>query len=78
MEEQNLTYYAIERQSRILDYINESKRVSVNDLVSHFHVSPSTIRNDLAILKKNGEIYRTHGGATVSYTHLWNKTVLLL
>jgi DeoR/GlpR family transcriptional regulator of sugar metabolism len=63
MEEQNLTYYAIERQSRILDYINESKRVSVNDLVSHFHVSPSTIRNDLAILKKNGEIYRTHGGA---------------
>lgn len=68
MEEQqnkdrNHTYYAIERQSRILDYINESKRVSVNDLAEYFQVSHSTIRNDLAVLKKNGQIQRTHGGA---------------
>ena len=63
MEDQNLAYYAIERQSRMLEYINESKRVSVNDLVQHFHVSPSTVRNDLAVLKKNGEIHWTHGGA---------------
>ena len=61
MEEQqnkdrNHTYYAIERQSRILDYINEAKRVSVNDLADYFQVSHSTIRNDLAVLKKNGQI----------------------
>ena len=62
MDDPNLTYYVSERQSRMLDYINESKRVSVNDLVEHFHVSPSTVRNDLAVLKRNGEIHRTHGG----------------
>ena len=62
-KDRNLTYYAVERQSRILDYINESKRVSVNDLAEYFHVSPSTIRNDLAVLKKDGQIRRTHGGA---------------
>lgn len=62
-KEQNLTYYAVERQNRMLEYINEAKRASVNDLVEYFRVSPSTIRNDLAVLKKNGQIQRTHGGA---------------
>ncbi|MDD3404003.1 MAG: DeoR/GlpR family DNA-binding transcription regulator [Hespellia sp.] len=59
----NGTYYAEERQVLIKEFIDREKRVSVNDLIDYFKVSPSTIRNDLSYLKKNGLIQRTHGGA---------------
>ncbi|MDO5146206.1 MAG: DeoR/GlpR family DNA-binding transcription regulator [Eubacteriales bacterium] len=59
----NTNYFVSERQGLICEYINELKRVSVNDLIDQFNVSPSTIRNDLATLEKHGKIRRTHGGA---------------
>lgn len=52
-----------ERQRLIKEYIEEVKRVHVNDLVELFHVSASTIRNDLTTLERNGLIKRTHGWA---------------
>lgn len=58
-----MSYFAPERQTLIREYIDQVKRVSVNDLIQKFEVSPSTIRNDLSTLEKNGQIRRTHGGA---------------
>ena len=52
-----------ERQENIREYVERFKRVSVNELIQHCKVSPSTIRNDLAALEKKGLIHRTHGGA---------------
>ena len=52
-----------ERQRLIKEYIEEVKRVHVNDLVELFHVSASTMRNDLTTLERNGLIKRTHGWA---------------
>lgn len=55
--------FAEERQSKIVELINKRGKVSVNDLVDYFKVSPSTIRNDLNELESKGLLKRTHGGA---------------
>jgi len=63
MTSNGTSYFVVERQCLIKEYIDQVKRASVNDLIQHFKVSPSTIRNDLALLERNGMIRRTHGGA---------------
>jgi DeoR/GlpR family transcriptional regulator of sugar metabolism len=52
-----------ERLDQIASLLQEEGRVSVTDLSERFAVSAVTIRNDLALLKQQGRLVRTHGGA---------------
>jgi DeoR/GlpR family transcriptional regulator of sugar metabolism len=52
-----------ERLDQIASLLQEEGRVSVADLSVRFAVSAVTIRNDLALLKQQGRLVRTHGGA---------------
>ncbi|QEH17355.1 DeoR/GlpR family DNA-binding transcription regulator [Histophilus somni] len=51
------------RETLILQLINSSGKVNVNDLAKQFDVSVETIRRDLTDLDKRGLIHRVHGGA---------------
>ncbi|WP_249961137.1 DeoR/GlpR family DNA-binding transcription regulator [Histophilus somni] len=51
------------RETLILQLINSSGKVNVNDLAEQFDVSVETIRRDLTALDKRGLIHRIHGGA---------------
>lgn len=54
-----------ERKMKILEFIEENKKATVNQLRDFFKVSPATIRNDLRDLEKANLLIRTHGGAMV-------------
>jgi DeoR family transcriptional regulator, fructose operon transcriptional repressor len=54
-----------ERQTKILEFIEEHRKATVAQLCQHFGVSSATIRNDLRDLEASGLILRTHGGAMV-------------
>jgi DeoR family glycerol-3-phosphate regulon repressor len=45
---------------------NRDGFVSVSDIAREIGVSPMTIRRDLALLDRDGQIVRTHGGGVVS------------
>lgn len=53
-----------ERQSEILDYLDNHTHASVCELSKKLFVSEMTIRRDLREMKLNGYIHRYHGGAT--------------
>ncbi|NLM13361.1 MAG: DeoR/GlpR transcriptional regulator [Epulopiscium sp.] len=54
---------AIERRKKIIDILNETKSVKVQDLSELFGVTEETIRRDLEKLEKEGLLQRTYGGA---------------
>jgi len=53
-----------ERQSRMVDFVQQRMSVSVNELSQFFQVSTMTIRRDLEILESKGLVTRIHGGVT--------------
>jgi DeoR/GlpR family transcriptional regulator of sugar metabolism len=53
------------RQNSILTKMREDGSASVRELAQEFEVSESTIRRDLELLDRNGELTRTHGGAVL-------------
>lgn len=55
--------FAEERKAKILEILNTSYRIEVNDLTEELQVSESTIRRDLQDLEQAGLLKRTHGGA---------------
>lgn len=57
---------ASRRQQEIVGLVREKGRVSVEDLVTRFGVTPQTIRRDLNDLSEARLITRTHGGAVVA------------
>jgi DeoR family glycerol-3-phosphate regulon repressor len=57
---------ASRRQQDIVTLTRERGRVSVEDLVARFGVTPQTIRRDLNDLSEARLITRTHGGAMVA------------
>lgn len=59
----NDTMFAEERKLKIIDLLNQNKKVTVTELVRLFNVSSATIRSDLRELNDKGQIIRTHGGA---------------
>lgn len=61
-----------ERQSNILDYLNEHSQASVHKLAAHFFVSEMTIRRDLKKMEQAGYLHRYNGGAT---KHAQNETL---
>lgn len=66
MSDTEKAMFAEERRRRIVDIVNSRKKIVIPELVSHFGVSASTIRNDLRGLQDEGKITRTHGGAIIN------------
>ena len=54
-----------QRHLEILEVLTRQGFVSTDDLVSHFDVSPQTIRRDLNDLAEQNKIRRHHGGASL-------------
>jgi DeoR/GlpR family transcriptional regulator of sugar metabolism len=63
--------YLEERRQQVLRRIQEDGRVSVGQLSQEFGVSEVTIRMDLQALADRKLIVRTHGGAVVGDTNLY-------
>lgn len=57
---------AIERRQRIINIIQDKKKVLVQQLASEFSVTEETIRRDLEKLEDQGILKRTYGGAVIS------------
>ena len=55
--------FRIERQEKILEYINEKQHVKTQELADVFKASVVTIRNDINELANRGLVIKTHGGA---------------
>jgi DeoR/GlpR family transcriptional regulator of sugar metabolism len=53
----------VERQRRLLAWIEQRQRASVSEITSHFSVSPATARRDLEALASQEKVERVHGGA---------------
>jgi len=58
---------AQQRQHRICQLIAERGECSVAELSRQLGVSGMTIRRDLDALERQGQVLRTHGGATLGY-----------
>lgn len=52
-----------QRRHAILNLVNETGEVSVDELALRFETSEVTIRKDLAALEENGLLFRRYGGA---------------
>jgi DeoR family transcriptional regulator, fructose operon transcriptional repressor len=63
--------FAEERQQAILEQLRQLGKVTVEELTRMFRVSPPTIRTDLARLEEQGLLRRTHGGAIIVGTTLY-------
>jgi DeoR family fructose operon transcriptional repressor len=61
----NDTMFVEERKLKIIDILNQNKKVTVTELVRLFNVSSATIRSDLRELNDKGKIIRTHGWAII-------------
>lgn len=57
---------AIERRQKIVDIIQEKKKVLVQELAVDFFVTEETIRRDLEKLENQGILKRTYGGAIIN------------
>lgn len=53
----------VKRRDKIIQILNNSGSVKVDELSEQFSVSTVTIRNDLDFFEKKGLIHRTYGGA---------------
>ena len=53
----------VERQEKLLRFVQQRTRATVNELSAHFGVSVATVRRDLETLEEKGVITRFHGGA---------------
>lgn len=60
-----------ERRRRILSAVQADGSASVRRLAAQLSVSESTIRRDLQVLDRGGELLRTYGGALVPETAPW-------
>lgn len=57
--------YQEERLLKILEYLNNSKHLSVHDICKIFDISRDTARRDIVRLVEEGTVVRTHGGITL-------------
>lgn len=55
-----------DRQSMIIDFLNQDKSVQIPDLAERFNVSIATIRRDLRELEEQKLIKRIYGGAVLA------------
>ncbi|UVI29087.1 DeoR/GlpR family DNA-binding transcription regulator [Paenibacillus spongiae] len=52
-----------ERRQQILELLQRNQRIVAKDLADLFHVSVDSIRRDLTIMKEQGLLKKTYGGA---------------
>ncbi len=64
-----------ERHRKILDMLNSTGEVRVNELSRIFEVSEVCIRNDLSELECKGMLSRVHGGAIGAYEPYYNMSL---
>ena len=57
------------RRQQILNLLEETGTINVNELAERFQVSLVTIRNDLDDLEKEGLLQRTFGGGSLFPSH---------
>jgi Transcriptional regulators of sugar metabolism len=57
-----------ERKQKILEYIANNARTSVQELCELLNVSQATVRRDLSELEKSNLLKRTHGGAVALHS----------
>ena len=62
------------RRQEILNLLEQTGTINVNELAEKFQVSLVTIRNDLDDLEKEGLLQRTFGGAVFSHRTRFNKS----
>jgi len=63
-----ISHFLNERQQRLLAVVGEKQAVQISDLTPLFpEVSPSTLKNDLALLTERNLIIRVGGGRGVRY-----------
>jgi DeoR family glycerol-3-phosphate regulon repressor len=53
----------LDRQSRIIDTVHARGKASVDELAEIFGTSVETIRRDLTVLARKGQLEKVHGGA---------------
>jgi DeoR/GlpR family transcriptional regulator of sugar metabolism len=58
-----------ERRRKILDLVNQSARVTVDDLSESLKTSRETVRRDLSLLSEQGLLRKVHGGAKAASQH---------
>lgn len=63
MAKSKRTWTQSQRLETIREALASSGEVAIKDLARKFKVSDMTIRRDLEVLERRGEIIRTHGGA---------------
>ena len=63
MPKQERIMYSVQRQSLMLEILEQKGLVEVKNLAEKFSTSKETIRRDLRLMEKSGLIKRTHGGA---------------
>lgn len=56
----------VRRHELIVDFVNRHGFANIEQLTSHFMVTPQTIRRDLNQLANSGHVRRHHGGASSS------------
>ncbi|GDY53369.1 hypothetical protein SVIO_039920 [Streptomyces violaceusniger] len=54
------------RHAKIVESLRSTGVASVRELAENLQVSESTIRRDLTLLDRNGELLRTYGGAALT------------
>jgi DeoR family transcriptional regulator of aga operon len=54
---------SLKRQERIVDFVNQRQRVSIEQICTEFEISEATARRDLEILTSLGKLSRFRGGA---------------
>ena len=57
------TFSNVERQQKILEFVNRQQRISVVDICTMFSISEATARRDLEVLTEQNHLQRVHGGA---------------
>ncbi len=65
-----------QRRRQILEEIRRAGAGSVSNLSIKFDVSETTIRRDLRILEKEGQVERTHGGAVTQRSDSNGPTII--
>jgi DeoR family fructose operon transcriptional repressor len=58
-----------ERQRAILELAKSDGRVQVTTLVERLSVAPETVRRDLGVLERQGQVHRVYGGAVFVGDH---------
>jgi len=66
----------VERHQHIIDSLKKKGFVQVLDLCQELDVSSVTIRKDLQFLEDKNQLFRTHGGATLSNPYIGDRPVI--